>query len=221
MPLRNVDITFGGARLLLDARGALYWPQHGVLVVSDLHLEKSTYLAQHGSLVAPYDTQDTLERLAALVAFYQPRELMMLGDSFHDSGAWNRLDAALRERIEALCGQVAQCSWIEGNHDLGLLQEGLAFVPSREVGGISFFHEREEGETPQIIGHYHPKISLRVKGRKLSGRCFVVTPQLLVMPAFGSYTGGLDIGHDAFHTLFQEQPRQYYLLYGESIHALR
>jgi metallophosphoesterase superfamily enzyme len=42
-----------------------------------------------------------------------------------------------------------------------------------------------------IAGHLHPTISLRSpSGDRLSGRCFVATHGLLVLPAFGSFTGG-------------------------------
>ena len=42
-----------------------------------------------------------------------------------------------------------------------------------------------------IAGHLHPTISLRSpSGDRLSGRCFVAIPGLLILPAFGSFTGG-------------------------------
>jgi len=56
-------ITFAGHSMVLNGHGVLYWPDQGLLVASDLHLEKGTFFAQRGSALPPYDTLDTLERL--------------------------------------------------------------------------------------------------------------------------------------------------------------
>lgn len=211
----RTEIIFAGHALVLDAAGALFWPAESMLVVSDMHLEKSTYFAARGSLIAPYDTHDTLARLAALVDQYQPQTLLLLGDSFHDARAWERLDASLRTALQAITHRVPHCHWVEGNHDRQMLQQ----VPGARMeyqhrGGIAFNHERDAAEArPQIIGHYHPKITLPLATRKLRGPCFLVTPTLLVMPAFGSYTGGLDLHDPAFFDLLGNTPYTAHLIY--------
>lgn len=215
------NIRFAGQELVLDASGALWWPQQRMLVVSDLHLEKSTFLARHGSAVAPYDTLDTLERLEALLAQYGPKELLSLGDSFHDREAWMRLDAGLKERLQQLVAKVQHCRWIEGNHDVALAAHTLRFEANHLREGLLFTHEPDAAAMPQVIGHFHPKAQLSVQGMKLRARCFVQTASQLVMPAFGSYTGGLDVRHAAFQALTQGAPMQLYLLHGETIYAHR
>ena len=221
MPSRSIEIGFAGQQLVLDGAGALYWPSQGTLVVSDMHLEKSTFLAQHGSFIAPYDTQDTLDRLEALIAYYRPRELILLGDSFHDRQAWERLDSSLRARIEQLSARVERCRWIEGNHDAALVTQGrIEFDVVREMHGISFLHEHRVQCQPQVIGHYHPKAVVALKGRHVRSACFMVTPSVLIMPAFGSYTGGLDIRHGAFQAILGEAKADVYLLYREKVYKL-
>lgn len=218
MSSRSLSVTFVGHELLLDGSGALYWPVEGMLVVSDLHFEKGSFLAQHGSLIPSYDTIDTLERLQAVINHYQPRRLVMLGDSFHDRRAWLRLDAALRERILALTG-CAHCLWIEGNHDVVLEAHGLSgFVAEQVVAGVTLTHEPLESDMPQIFGHYHPAFSLTDPVR-VRGRCFVQGATRFAMPSFGSYTGGLDIRDAAFKEVFGEH-EAVYLLHKGSIHAL-
>ena len=214
----ELSIDFSGHRLVLNAAAALYWPARGLLVVSDLHFEKSTFLAQHGSLIAPYDSQDTLDRLERLIAQYCPRELLLLGDSFHDRDAWQRLDTGLRARIVALGQCVERIRWIEGNHDVALTGHTLSpFEDAYVLDNLRFSHEYTACDMPQIIGHYHPKASVSVARTKLRGKCFLRTANVLIMPAFGSYTGGLDIRHDAFRALANGAPLQPYLLQPNSI----
>ena len=65
-----------------------------------------------------------------------------------------------------------------------------------EVGGIVLRHEAVRDDArPEISGHFHPKLRVHLKGRQVSRRCFVVSPTKIILPAFGSLTGGLDAHH--------------------------
>jgi uncharacterized protein len=213
------DIVFAGHEMVLDAGLALYWPAQDALTVSDLHLEKSTFLAQFGSAVAPYDTHDTLLRLQTLVAKYRPKTLILLGDSFHDREAWQRLEHGARSHLLDICGSVEACHMVEGNHDVGLIRDGsLSFCDDVTIEGVTFRHE-PEGTTPQIIGHFHPKLVTHVRGHRVSGKCFAVNRDMLIMPAFGSFTGGLDMSHDAFTALAGNDAFQPYIIVGNTVAA--
>ncbi len=215
------ELIFGGHILTLDASGALWWEAAQLLVASDLHFEKATFLGQHGSLIAPYDTLDTMHRLEQQVRQYQPRILLLLGDSFHDRGAWERLTPALQERLLQLCTSVEHCYWIEGNHDRAVaVPPWLQYRPTYTHEGIHFSHDEISGDAPHIIGHYHPKTSVLLKNRHATGRCFLSSKQLLIMPAFGSYTGGLDANHPTFAEIFCHAPIQRHLLYQGAIYTL-
>lgn len=218
----TAEVEFAGHRMVLDAELALWWPAHSLLAVSDLHFEKSTFLAQFGSAIAPYDTLDTLTRLEALMVRYQPRTLVLLGDSFHDRGAWQRLETHTRTHLLSLCATVESCLWVEGNHDVGLIRDNcLTFVDDHVVEGIAFRHEAEATDQPQIIGHFHPKMTTRVRGHKVSGKCFALNRKRLILPAFGSFTGGLDIQHAALTEAAQGEPFTPYLIYGRTILPIR
>ena len=209
-----LETSFAGHSFVLDAELALWWPAESLLVVSDLHLEKSTFLAQFGSAVAPYDTVDTLERLAGLVARYKPKTLLLLGDTFHDRFAWERLEDSTRAQLLAICRSVDHCCFIEGNHDLGVTRDPeLCFMETYVRQGVLFSHEPALPLIPQVIGHFHPKARTALRGHRLSGKCFAVNRSLLIMPAFGSFTGGLDIGHDAFAELAGDDPLRAFLVY--------
>lgn len=213
-----LEVQFAGETLVLDAGLGLWWPERRLLAVSDLHLEKSTWLARFGAHVAPYDTADTLARLAGLVEKYRPETLLLLGDSFHDAGAPSRLDPLARLRLADICASVKECRFIEGNHDAGITVPGgmVAAVESR-LGNIVFRHEPADCDLPQIVGHFHPRMKMRLRGHSLSGKCFAINDRMLVMPAFGSFTGGLDLGHDVLVALAGEQPFRPCMVYRNTI----
>ncbi|ESQ79001.1 ligase-associated DNA damage response endonuclease PdeM [Asticcacaulis sp. YBE204] len=214
----TIEVTFAHHRFVLDADLALWWPSERVLVVSDLHLEKSTFLAQFGSAIAPYDTHDTLLRLESLIRKYSPQTLILLGDSFHDRGAWQRLEAATRDHLLGLCNGVGSCLWVEGNHDVGLVRDDrLTFIDEAVIDGIAFRHEPVPSGGPQIIGHFHPKLGVHVRGHRLSGKCFAVNAHMMILPAFGSFTGGLNLDHGAFTALAGDLPFTPYLVYQGTI----
>src|SRR3954466_4920150 len=113
---RDGGLTVAGATLHFDCLGALYWPAENLLVVADLHLEKGSSFARRGTLLPPYDTSETLSRLARLIAYYAPRAVIALGDSFHDSNGHARLSAQDRASL-AVLQRGRDWIWITGNHD--------------------------------------------------------------------------------------------------------
>lgn len=194
--LAPLPITLGTATLLADASGALWWPDEATLLVADLHLEKGVAFARKGVLLPPYDTRATLDRLAQVIARFAPRRVIALGDSFHDAQAAAQIDPADRARLDAItAGQ--DWIWIAGNHDIG---SGATKIL---LGDVALRHEAEPtGAGFEISGHYHPKARLGVHGRVVSCRCFVTDGERIVMPAFGAYAGGLDVGDPALRRLF-------------------
>jgi metallophosphoesterase superfamily enzyme len=89
--------------------------------------------------------------------------------------------------------------WIVGNHDPGFADHcGGRLADELEIAGIILRHEAVRGDPrPEMSGHFHPKLRLHLHGRQVSRRCFVVSPTKLILPAFGSLTGGLDATHPA------------------------
>jgi uncharacterized protein len=200
------EVTVAGVPLVADTAGALYWPEEGLLVVSDLHLEKGSAFAARGVLMPPYDTATTLERLAGLLARYAARIVVALGDNFHDGGGPARLAKSDRAHLLEL-QRGRDWVWIAGNHDPDP-GEGIggAFARSLALGPLSFRHEPaaggDGGITGEIAGHLHPAARVHQRGRTLTRKCFATDGTRLVMPAFGAYTGGLNIRNAAFVKIF-------------------
>ncbi len=194
-------ITVGTVVLHADPAGILYWPQHGLLAVADLHLEKGSSFAARGQLLPPYDSAATLARLAKLIAHYTPRIVIALGDNFHDGGGPARLGAQDRESLRAL-QRGRDWIWITGNHDPEPASDiGGVFHDSVAIGALLFRH-KPTGAEGEIAGHLHPVARVSQRGRAVSRRCFAADATRLVMPAFGAFTGGLNIRDSAFADLF-------------------
>lgn len=191
-----VPFSFAGHELCALSEGALYWPARRALIVADLHFEKASWFAAGGQMLPPYDSMATLAALTVLVERTQARELWCLGDSFHDSAGCERLPEAARAALTALTGAL-RWIWITGNHDAALTDPvGGEIVEEVEVDGLLLRHEADPEEArPELSGHFHPKLRVRLRGRQVARRCFVATPTKLILPAFGALTGGLDAHH--------------------------
>jgi uncharacterized protein len=194
-------IVVAGVALLADPDGALYWPEHGLLTVADLHLEKGSSFAARGVMLPPYDTAATLVRLARLIAHYAPRCVVALGDSFHDGRGPARLSGEDRDNLRGL-QRGRDWIWITGNHDPEPAENiGGSFVATLTLGALNFRHFLAAGQG-QICGHLHPCARIAHRGRAVSRRCFAADKTRMVMPAFGAFTGGLNVRDAAFADLF-------------------
>jgi hypothetical protein len=172
-----------------------------LLAVADLHLEKGSSFAARGQLLPPYDTAATLAHLACLIARYAPRCVVALGDSFHDGGGPARLAHNDRENLTAL-QRGRDWIWISGNHDPEPAANiGGVFETTLTIGALIFRH-LPIGAAGEIAGHLHPVARVVHRGRAVSRRCFVADATRMVMPAFGAFTGGLNVRDAAFADLF-------------------
>ena len=198
---REETIAVAGVTFAADPAGALYWPERGLLAVADLHLEKGSSYAARGMLLPPYDTAATISRLARLIGYYAPRVVVAVGDSFHDSKGPARLS---REDRASLKGLQRGCDWIwlAGNHDPDPAPDiGGRFLDTMTLSGVNFRHE-PNGAPAQIAGHLHPVARVSHSGRAVSRRCFASDGQRMVLPAFGAFTGGLNVRSGAFADVF-------------------
>jgi hypothetical protein len=191
-----VPFSFAGETFFATAGGALFWPARQALLVADLHLEKASWFARLGQFLPPYDSHATLTALAAAVDQTGATSLYCLGDSFHDRFGCDRLPTSARELLSGLTKRL-DWTWIVGNHDPGFADHcGGKLEDEVSLEGITLRHEAVRGDPrPEISGHFHPKLRVHLKGRLVSRRCFVMSASKMILPAFGSLTGGLDAHH--------------------------
>lgn len=195
--------SFHGAALHALPSGALHWPDHGLLVVSDLHLGKSARLsAVGGAPLPPYETRDTLLRLEQDLDQTAATRVICLGDSFDTPQIEAQLPKAEQLWITRLqAGR--DWTWIEGNHDPGPVALGGAHRAEVALDGLHFRHIAMPGATGEVSGHYHPKARIAARGKSLSRPCFLVDRDRLILPAYGAYTGGLRSTSPALTTLMR------------------
>ncbi len=198
------DFTFANAALKALGSGALWWPSEALLCVSDLHLGKSERVARRsGQALPPYETRDTLGRLADDLAATQARTVICLGDSFDDLTA----AAALPEEERLWIAQLQagrRWVWIEGNHDPGPLEFGGTHRREMTLGPLTFRHIASAEGVGEVSGHYHPKAGLHTRGRTITRPAFLFDSNRLILPAYGTYTGGLRSYSDVLGRLMQQ-----------------
>ena len=202
-PNSGAPLGFAGEELVLLKSHALYWPRERALLVADLHLEKGSWYAAHGQMLPPYDSRETMERIADAVKATGARRVITLGDNFHDEAGTHRLDPYAAGMLESLT-RALDWVWITGNHDESLPRAfGADVMNELEINGIALRHEAKPGETgAELSGHYHPKMRLRVRNRHIARPCGVLSRSRsggdrLIAPAFGAYTGGMNAADPA------------------------
>lgn len=197
-------LEFAGDEWRLVQGRALYWPREQALLVADLHLEKASFFALRGQMLPPYDSRETLERVALAIRETGARRVFALGDSFHDDAGTARLEPHAAGMLAALTRAV-DWVWITGNHDAGLdASAGGTRVIEALVGGMVLRHKALAGETrAELSGHFHPKLRLAVRGRRIARPCAVASESRIILPAFGTLTGGMDAADPAILAAMQ------------------
>jgi hypothetical protein len=203
--MNGYHFTLAGAQLVALGSGALFWPERGLLCVSDLHLGKSERRARQGAApLPPYETRETLSRLEADLKATGAGTVVCLGDSFDDRAAARALPEEDKLWIAAMqAGR--RWVWIEGNHDPGPVELGGTHLSELPVPPLVFRHIAQPGRSGEISGHYHPKIRLRLRGQRLSRPAFLVDADRAILPAYGTYTGGLRSDDVALRSLMRRE----------------
>jgi DNA ligase-associated metallophosphoesterase len=202
---QSQEFDVAGARLTADHSGAIWWADERLLAAADLHLEKgSAFAVRTGQMLPPYDSRETLTRLLAVVERFQPKTIVCLGDNFHDKRGVERIDAQARSLVRDLM-RGRRFVWIEGNHDASsAIALGGECAPELSIGPLVFRHEPQSGKAPgELAGHLHPCATVSTRARRVRRRCFVSDGTRCVLPAFGAYTGGMDVFDPVFAPYFR------------------
>ena len=214
----SLSVRIAGEACVLRCSGAMWVPAYGALIVADLHLEKGSAFAVRGQLLPPYDSRATLDRLEAEIAELDPAMVVLLGDSFHDTKAISRMAADDRARLDRLAAG-RDWLWLEGNHDREALArdaDTAARLPGRVIGDMALgplrlTHEPEpltadDDRRGEVAGHLHPAARVAAYGRGVRRPCFVTDGSRIILPAFGAFTGGLNVRDPAIADLFAAPP---------------
>lgn len=188
----------------------MYWPAERTLIVSDLHLEKASHFASQGLMLPPYDTVATLSTLTDVIKIYNPRRVIALGDNFHDSSGGSHISLESRDILLSLQRR-REWIWITGNHDPDdIAAVGGRFVQFVQDRALNYRHQPLRTNAPtatdchEIFGHFHPvgRVGTRPILRR---RCFASTSCRLILPAFGSLAGGLNVRDPVFTKVLGEE----------------
>jgi hypothetical protein len=214
-------VAVAGVVLEAFPDGGLWWADRRLLVIADLHFEKGSAFARRGRMLPPYDTTETLARLARLIDRLAPQVVVALGDSFHDDGGAARMMPHDRAALAAL-QQGRDWIWIAGNHDPAR-PDGLdgTHLDALAIGPVVFRHEPTGGPTAgEIAGHLHPAARVAGRGKWVRRRCFAGDGARLILPAFGAYAGGLNVLDAAFAGLFEQPAFRAFMLGDDRVYPV-
>ncbi len=206
MPTEHI-VQFGGETLVLRADRSLWWPSQRILFISDVHAGKARHFALAGLRIPDGSLEADLIRLKTAINELHPGRVIVLGDLFHSdsNNEWQQL-VSWRRSIS--------CTFelVRGNHDRFMTDDVL------EQGGITVHQEDYDIEPfllrhhpvqtgtdngmPVLCGHVHPVFkAFGPGGDRLRLSCFVVQPNQMILPAYGSFTGGYDVARYSFQKL--------------------
>jgi uncharacterized protein len=187
--------------LCLSSDRSIYWEQQKVLVVSDLHIGKTGHFRKAGIAVPQSVFKEDLQRLVALIQYFKPSSLIVVGDMFH-STANKELELFSKWRRDF---KYLTIKLVKGNHDIlnknWYAQTNIElFESSMTIGGFCFQHDPSdcESETEEVkyvfSGHIHPGITISGMGKQsLKFPCFYFTESYCILPAFSRFTGTVSI----------------------------
>ena len=213
-----VAVRVAGENLLLLPEKAVYWPAEKMLIIADIHFGKAAAFRALGVPVPRGTTSENLAGLDALVARHDAERVVFLGDFLHARAA------------HASSTQLAMLAWrqrhpqlalmlVRGNHDLHAGDPaaalGIELVDEpHQVGPFAFCHHPDlDSPGYALAGHVHPVYVLATRFDALRLPCFVVGQERMILPSFGSFTGG--------HAVKPEPGDNIYVTSGDAVHSVR
>ena len=213
--MQHYKIKFAGETFEILPSGAIFWPSEQILIASDLHLEKGSSFNHKGTFLPPYDSLDTISRLEEMIKITSPKKTLLLGDTIHDKNGLLRMSDEIKENFFSLFKK-STLILISGNHDEELAFPNLKLNPYYKLRNITFIHEMSSNESLEISGHFHPMINTKFKGIRIRSSCFVVTKNKIIIPSFGTFTGGLDIKNNGFPDIIKKET-SVFIIYNQEI----
>jgi len=202
-------INFNNHEFKINNDGVLFWLEKKIAIVSDLHLEKGSSFASSGQFVPPFDSEETLNKLINFLKIHEVKIIILLGDTFHDRGALNRMSSKVKSIFDSLVENY-EIIFVLGNHENKMKSAFIKFYERYIVDDIHFLHEAALEKKYQISGHFHPVASLKINSKQITEKCLIHSENHIIMPAFGEFTGGLNINNPVFKPFLN---RNYYIYF--------
>ncbi len=201
----QVNTYINRQKISLLLQKAIWLEDESVLMLADTHLGKARHFRK-GGIPIPETIHDTdFSILSELISNYYVKKVLFLGDLFHSH--WNVHWQTFENFMHGF--PEVEFELVKGNHDI--LNEEV-YLGSRlkvhesplQLGGLLLSHEPlESGDLTNICGHLHPGIRLVGKARQsLRFPCFYQTAQRIILPAFGRFTGIMEINHHGEGTAY-------------------
>ena len=202
-------INFNNHEFKINNDGILFWLEKKIAIVSDLHLEKGSSFASLGQFIPPFDSEETLKKLINFFKTHEVQTIILLGDTFHDGGALNRMSSKVKSIFDSLVENY-EIIFVLGNHENKMKSAFIKFYERYIVDDIYFLHEAVLEKKYQISGHFHPVASLKINSKQITEKCLIHSENHIIMPAFGEFTGGLNINNPVFKPFLN---RNYYIYF--------
>ena len=202
-------INFNNHEFKINNDGILFWLEKKIAIISDLHLEKGSSFASSGQFIPPFDSEETLNKLINFLQIHEVQTIILLGDTFHDGGALNRMSSKVKSIFDSLVENY-EIIFVLGNHENKMKSPYIKFYERYIVDDIHFLHEAVLEKKYQISGHFHPVASLKINSKQITEKCLIHSENHIIMPAFGEFTGGLNIKNPVFKPFLN---RNYYIYF--------
>ena len=195
---------------------AVWWEESKTFLISDIHLGKISHFRREGIAVPDAMIADNFKRLDHLISKLSTKKIIFLGDLFHHrmNIEWN-IFTEWRMKNKNI-----EMNIVLGNHDIIPKKEfhshGIQPYSELITGNFRFSHFPSE-EIPENLfsfcGHVHPVFRLTSARQSVKLPCFAFTKQQLILPSFGSFTGG--------YTMAPESAEVFYLIAENSVIPFR
>ena len=210
------EINFNNHKFQISKEGILFWFDKQIAIIADLHLEKGSSFGPSGQFLPPYDSEETLKKILNSIKDHKIKKIILLGDTFHDKNAFNRMPEKAFFLFNSLIKKY-EVIFILGNHENKLKIDHINFLNEYVIDDIHFIHQALQKSIFQISGHFHPVATIKSSNKKITAKCLLHTKNHIILPSFGTYTGGLNINDPALKP-FVSHKSYFYMLTKNSIY---
>jgi uncharacterized protein len=199
---------------------SLFLPKFKALIITDTQLGYEESINKQGILLPRFQFKDILTRLEKIIEVTKPKQVVLNGDIKHEFSTISKTEwKQVSELIEFISSK-AELVVIEGNHDNLLVpilnKKNLVMKDHLLLDDIYLCHGHKIQKNKDfvkakviVIGHEHPALGLREKGRIEKFKCFLrgkyKNKTLIVMPSFSMVTEGTDVLSEKLLSPFLKQ----------------